>query len=196
MIKTCYLMRHGQTIFNKKKRIQGAVDSPLTELGIAQAKNTKKNYFDKNGIAFDHAYCSTQERASDTLELITDLPYTRLKGLKEMDFGILDGEPEYLNPPVSEYDYYFKNLGGESRPEVRKRMNETITQIMNKPDHDSVLIVSHGAALAAFHYVWKEHSDLVKKSRFYNCCVLKFEYDTDTGIFKWTDLFNEDYTGE
>lgn len=195
MIKTLYLMRHGQTVFNEKKRIQGSVDSPLTKLGIAQAKNTKEKYFDQKGITFDHAYCSTQERASDTLELITDLEYKRLKGLKEMNFGILDGEPEYLNPPVSEYDYYFKNLGGESRPEVRKRMNETITDIMKQPDHESVLIVSHGAAIAAFHYVWKDYSNLIKKSRFYNGCVLKFEYDTETGIFKWVDLFNEDYKG-
>ena len=32
-----------------------------------------KKYFSENGIIFDHAYSSTQERASDTLELVTDL---------------------------------------------------------------------------------------------------------------------------
>lgn len=37
MQKTFYLMRHGQTLFNVQGRIQGACDSPLTELGIAQA---------------------------------------------------------------------------------------------------------------------------------------------------------------
>jgi len=38
MIKTFYLMRHGQTLFNLMEKIQGASDSPLTELGIEQAK--------------------------------------------------------------------------------------------------------------------------------------------------------------
>nr|MEA2799832.1 hypothetical protein [Phenylobacterium sp.] len=33
-----YLVRHGQTEFNRERRIQGHVDSPLTELGVRQAK--------------------------------------------------------------------------------------------------------------------------------------------------------------
>lgn len=38
-----------------------------------------------NGISFDRAYCSTQERASDTLEIIAgpEMEYDRLKELKE-----------------------------------------------------------------------------------------------------------------
>ncbi len=38
MKKTLYLMRHGQTLFNLQHKIQGWCDSPLTELGIKQAK--------------------------------------------------------------------------------------------------------------------------------------------------------------
>lgn len=38
MKKTLYLMRHGQTLFNARKKIQGWCDAPLTELGIKQAK--------------------------------------------------------------------------------------------------------------------------------------------------------------
>src|SRR5206468_11831561 len=33
-----YLVRHGQTEFNRERRIQGHVDSPLTELGVRQAR--------------------------------------------------------------------------------------------------------------------------------------------------------------
>ncbi len=38
MKKTLYLMRHGQTLFNLRRKIQGSCDSPLTELGREQAK--------------------------------------------------------------------------------------------------------------------------------------------------------------
>ena len=38
MKKIFYLMRHGQTLFNVRRKIQGACDSPLTEQGIEQAK--------------------------------------------------------------------------------------------------------------------------------------------------------------
>ena len=79
-MKHLYMMRHGQTLFNVRKRIQGSCDSPLTELGIKQAEAARELIKD---IAFDHYYSSTAERASDTLEIVTEgqVPYTRVKGL-------------------------------------------------------------------------------------------------------------------
>lgn len=85
MKKRLYLMRHGQTLFNVQHKIQGWCDSPLTELG-RKAKKAKE-YFEKEHITFDHVYSSTSERCSDTLEIITDMKYIRLKGLKEMFYG-------------------------------------------------------------------------------------------------------------
>lgn len=38
MSKTLYLMRHGQTMFNLRGKVQGASNSPLTSLGTSQAK--------------------------------------------------------------------------------------------------------------------------------------------------------------
>lgn len=43
MSKTLYLMRHGQTMFNLRGKVQGASDSPLTSLGISQAKQNLVN---------------------------------------------------------------------------------------------------------------------------------------------------------
>ena len=43
-MKTVYLMRHGQTLFNQLHKIQEWCDAPLTELGIKQAQ-IAKNYF-------------------------------------------------------------------------------------------------------------------------------------------------------
>ena len=57
MKKTLYLMRHGQTLFNLRKKIQGSCDSPLTDEGIRQAKIAGK-YFADNGIYFNLAYSS------------------------------------------------------------------------------------------------------------------------------------------
>ena len=60
MVKTFYLMRHGQTRFNVQGRIQGACDSPLTDEGIEQAKAARR-YFEQEGISFTRVYSSTQE---------------------------------------------------------------------------------------------------------------------------------------
>ena len=95
MKKRLYLMRHGETMFNEQKRIQGWCDSPLTELGKRQAQAAGR-YFKEQGIVFDHAYSSTSERCCDTLELVTDMAYTRLKGLKEVFYGQLEAESERL----------------------------------------------------------------------------------------------------
>ena len=53
-----YLVRHGQTWFNKGHRMQGSCDSALTPLGIKQAEAVR-DYFQDQGINFARAYCST-----------------------------------------------------------------------------------------------------------------------------------------
>jgi len=69
MKKTLYLMRHGETLFNQQKKIQGWCDSPLTPNGQQQALIAKQ-YFDENEIVFKEAYSSTSERACDRLILV------------------------------------------------------------------------------------------------------------------------------
>ena len=159
-----------------------------TTLGIKQAQMAKE-YF--TNITFDHAYASTSERASDTLEIITDMPYTRLKGLKEWNFGAFEGKDECLNPKLP-YGDFFKQFGGEGELELRERMNKTLTEIMSKDDHQVVLAVSHGAACAQFYRAWEEHAKVKKTERFYNCCIQKYEYED--GIFTLVEIFNRNIT--
>lgn len=186
-----YLMRHGQTLFNQLKKIQGACDSPLTDLGIEQAKNAKES-FSKRGITFNAAYSSTQERASDTLEIITDMPYQRLKGLKEWHFGKFEGESEVLNPPRSRpdqrsYEDYFVAYGGEGYLTVRNRITQTLNEIMENSEDEHVLAVSHGGAIYQFilgFIPWEEIQHLLP---FANCQIFVFEFEN--GKFELVDTF-------
>ena len=43
-------------------------------------------------IQFDDAYALTSERASDTLEILTDIPYKHVKALREWLFGSYEGK--------------------------------------------------------------------------------------------------------
>lgn len=180
MTKTLYLMRHGQTLFNQLHRIQGACDSPLTPQGIADAKRVGQ-YFQHHHLTFDHAYCSTQERASDTLELVTSQPYERLKGIKEWGFGVFEGESEVLNPqpdPVSQtHGDFFLQYGGENDQQVEARMVKTLTAIMERPDHQQVLAVSHAGACYMFLRHWLGMTEIQARGiALENCAVLKFSY--------------------
>ena len=110
-----YLMWHGETLFNTLNRIQGWCDSPLTEKGQDQARQVRA-YFEKHDMTFDQYYCTTTERTSDTIELATgQTDYQRVKGLKEMHFGIFEGQPEYLHLG----DHYAQFGGEKSRSVCR-----------------------------------------------------------------------------
>ena len=189
MIKKLALMRHGQTLFNLRGKFQGVVDSPLTALGIQQAE-TVKPFLDNLPFQFDHAYSSSSERACDTLEIVTNLPYTRLKGLKEWNFGILEGEPEYLHPPFDQYDEYFSTHDGEGRMEVFNRINSTLCSIMEKEDHCNVIAASHGLAMREFVTYWTKDNPSLVPSRFANCIIFIFDYDTETKTFTLIDVHN------
>ena len=185
MKKTLYLMRHGQTLFNLQHKIQGWCDAPLTPLGIKQAQMAKE-YF--TNITLDHAYASTSERASDTLEIITDMPYTRLKGLKERNFGMFEGESEDLNPNFDDfgYDDLFPHYGGERREDVQKRLKETLTDVMDKEDHQTVLALSHAGACMCFLSTVIDPGEVLKSGGLTNCCILHFTFENDT--FKFVEI--------
>ncbi|CDR82550.1 histidine phosphatase family protein [Lactobacillus delbrueckii subsp. lactis] len=188
MEKILYLMRHGQTLFNLEHKIQGWCDSPLTELGINQAKIAGR-YFTDNKLKLDHCYSSTSERACDTLELVTGgkLPYTRLKGIKEWNFGCFEAMDDFLNPPLP-YDDFFVKYGGESQDGVSERMAKTLSQVMEQEDHHFVLAVSHGGAMACFLRYYKQTLPHGIK----NCTILRLKYED--GQFTLLDYFEPDFS--
>lgn len=189
-MKSIYLIRHGQTLFNKQKKIQGFSDSPLTELGIQQAAIAGNHVLDL-GLKFDDAYSSTSERASDTLELIADVPYKRIKGLREWNFGDLEAEGEHLNPPLP-YRDFFVQFGGEDEFDFQHRINTTITELTKESNGENILMVSHGAAIAQFYRYWLEHSDIRRKGRIQNCSIFHYHFKDD--IFILQEIIEHDFS--
>ena len=192
-----YLMRHGQTLFNVLKRKQGWCDSPLTELGIEQARGAGR-WFAEHGVTFDHAYSSTSERAVDTLELVlaesgqSRLAYERAKGLKEWNFGSFEGLTEDVNPPLPYGDFYVP-FGGEGEMAFRARLVETITELMQRPGHDSVLMTSHGAAVAQFLRAQGPEAEQRLRGdgrRIGNCGITVYDFDPAIAHFEALELIN------
>ena len=185
-------MRHGQTLFNKRHLIQGWCDSPLTDFGIYQAQIAGQ-YFREQGIRFDTAFSSTSERACDTLEIVTDgkMPYERIKGLKEWNFGVFEGESEELNPSIP-YENFFVYYGGESQLELQDRINYTISSLIKETEGDTVLIVSHGGSIRNFARVWEQYEQTTIENRMTNCCILKFTYSND--IFYLEEVIHHDFS--
>lgn len=187
-----YLVRHGQTFFNLKHRVQGWCDSILTEEGINQAIALGKGLSD---IEFVAAYSSTSERAVDTANYILGerkIDLTPLKGLKEMNFGSLEGEYEddVLAKDGSSHDQGFVALGGESIPLTQKRMLNTLNEIIAQHPEGNVLIVSHGGAimcalLAIFNMKVQQFRN--GGNHIGNCSVSVIEYDGKYNLEKIAD---------
>ena len=145
-----YLVRHGQTELNVQNILQGGHDSPLTARGREQALATRAA-FEVRGIFFDHAYSSPLGRARYTAELIVgeDLPIELVDDLREWRLGSLEGTSNRDMPPQPWGDYPVA-FGGELEGELRARMVGALSRIMARPQHDRVLVVSHGSACQVF----------------------------------------------
>lgn len=154
-----YMVRHGQTEFNKEKRIQGgSVDSPLTAEGIAGAKKLGQALSD---ISFNHVYTSPQKRAIDTAQYILDNNHHTVSSiqtdnrLKEISFGPFDGakisefeEAGYYEVFREHPDCYDKHPVGETYHAVTERMSAALADIVASADEDDhILIVAHSISL-------------------------------------------------
>jgi probable phosphoglycerate mutase len=186
MTRSLYLMRHGQTVFNTKKRVQGWVDSPLTELGIEQAREAGR-IMRERGLEFDHFLSSTSERASETLETVmVELygevrPYERLKGLKESYFGRYENAPAALvDPAIAKDEDFFVPFDAEPYDQVRDRMTDALAYVMSRDGYESVLAVAHRRCSRAFLQGVIGGDD--PEADLPNCCVARIDFDKDTGF--------------
>src|SRR5258708_5283691 len=92
---TLLLIRHGETQWNLEKRIQGRLDSPLTEHGIAQAKAISRAICELPDMAAAEIVSSQLGRARRTAEIIcAQRPVTMIRlddRLREVSLGSWDG---------------------------------------------------------------------------------------------------------
>lgn len=91
---TIYVARHGKTLLNSYVRVQGWIDSPLTEEGRDVAKYLGAGL---EGIPFDRFYASDLGRQKETIQIIKEqigqenAPLYEEKGLREAFFGRFEG---------------------------------------------------------------------------------------------------------
>jgi probable phosphoglycerate mutase len=157
--KKIYLIRHGETEFNKKGLVQGSgIDSNLNPLGHAQAQAFFAHY---EHLRFDKIYVSGLKRTQQSVQPFIDRggAFERLPGLNELSWGIKEGKP--LQADDNMQHYYMleawregmldvKVEGGESPLEVQARQRVALAHIMAQTHEELILICMHGRALRIF----------------------------------------------
>jgi muramoyltetrapeptide carboxypeptidase LdcA involved in peptidoglycan recycling len=88
-----FLIRHGQTDWNIKGKIQGSCDIKLNVTGIKQAEELSNKILE-NKYKFSKIYSSPQRRAVKTAEILSkaaNVEYISIEGLEEINLGEWEG---------------------------------------------------------------------------------------------------------
>lgn len=153
---TIYLIRHGETDWNREQRYQGQQDIPLNSKGIKQAQLMAESL---NGHHFSALYSSDLIRAYQTaLEIAKNvkLSITTHPALREINQGEWEGKfikdvlasNEAEVRAVYQNPYTARKPGGESIAEVAERMYAYLDHLAEKHDEQTIIVVSHGLAIA------------------------------------------------
>lgn len=184
-----YLVRHGETEWNRLKKFQGQLNSDLTDIGIEQAKALGK-YLEKENIDFDFVYSSPQERAYDTAKLIKeDFQIITDSRLMEMAFGKWEGmDVELIKEESAENFHNFFNSSdkydhrpheAESFESLEARIRLFLDEIKEKYKGKNVLVVSHGVTLKVFVKIIKNQNlkEFSESGGIFNTSLSLISYD-------------------
>ena len=166
-----YLIRHGETVWNRASRLQGHKDTPLTMKGVKQAQSLG---FALKGVLKNKTpgffYSSPIGRAKQTAAIISDIidfDIERIEykpSLKEITFGDWDGLN--MQEILAQYKTSWEKRktdkwntsppNGESFQEAKKRVTHLLDEIANQQD---VVIVAHGSLNKIIRGCWRNLSE-------------------------------------
>lgn len=201
-----FLIRHGETDWNRQDRWLGQTDTPLNNQGLAQAHRTAERLAAEPITAI---YSSDLIRAAQTAKIIANRfgrTVSLLKELRELDFGEWEGKSaeeigqlfpqEYALSQTPSWE--FRPRGGESRRELYARVTSKVEEILAQHVNETIAIVTHGGPCRMLiEYILSSY----REDPSYICTFRAFEFDNcgvtvlsrdDDGRFKIISL-NETY---
>lgn len=162
-------IRHGETDWNRIKRIQGHIDIPLAASGFAQAGQLAQRLLQESqtGARLDAVYSSDLQRARQTAKPFADALGLSLKlneGLRERWYGDFQGydSAEILARFPAEHavwqshDPDFTPPGGESQREFSRRVLNAIEPIVAAHPGGRIACVAHGGVLDCIYRFARE----------------------------------------
>lgn len=169
-----YVVRHGESEWNKIGRIAGRIDVSLDEKGIEQAKATAQKF--KN-INFDVVISSPLKRTLQTAKILTSKPVQIDDRIIERDNGILEGMFKSEIPIDVDFNSDSANYGIENITDFRHRIYDFWSDILKKYAGKNVLVVTHaGITIYTRCFFEGEPQDNDYEAlKLQNCEILTFE---------------------
>lgn len=172
-----YLVRHGQTDWNRQKRFQSRTDVPLNETGLGQARAMREE-FAKRGLEFSLARCSPLGRAQITAQIILEGSATELVVeplFIELEFGGFEGEFEadLKERYGADFDIWRESqytltppAGGENIIDGAERVRPALEKIIPSAVDGNVLLVAHQAVNMAIKVAISGKTDVASAATY------------------------------
>ncbi|KVT17990.1 histidine phosphatase family protein [Burkholderia ubonensis] len=204
-------IRHGETAWNRIKRIQGHIDIPLADSGLAQAQRLAARLAreTRDGARVDAIYSSDLMRAQQTAQPAADalgLPLVLRAGLRERAYGIFQGhdstEIEARFPDAyaawQTRDPGFEPEGGESQRAFYHRVLHALEPIVAAHPGGRIACVAHGGVLDCV-YRFANGLDLAapRNYQLLNTSINVVDYvDGRANVVQWADVSHLDETSD
>ena len=183
-----FFIRHGQTDWNVKGKIQGSCDIELNDTGIIQAEELSNKVLE-NKYKFSKIYSSPQRRAVRTAEILsraTNVEYISIEGLEEINLGEWEGLSwaEVKEKYPIEYEKWYANRRyakppkGESYQDMVQRVLTSIHKIVNE-NCDNAVIVTHSAVIMCIQcYLTNTPFEKMTKFKTNNTSITEIDGDS------------------
>jgi len=186
------LARHGETLFNVEGRWQGQADSPLTERGLAQARELGRALSTE---AIAAVYSSDLGRAMQTaqdvavLHGLTVSPDVRLReietgGFTRKNWAEIDAEYPGQREIWAKAPASLRMPGGETLLEAQTRALAFVAEVMPRHVDQTIVVISHGGIGQAIliNAMGGTVDDLWLTERVDNCQISRLEWTPADGL--------------
>ncbi|SHI02476.1 uncharacterized phosphatase [Sporobacter termitidis DSM 10068] len=189
---TFYLIRHGETDWNRQNRLQGIEDIELNETGIRQSAECARAL---RGVKAGRILSSPLKRAVKTAEIISEYtggpPVIVEEGLTERDFGRLSG----ITLPEREA---LLASGEDPGMEPFDVLTDRLLRVLNAykacGGAENILLVSHGASINALLSVLSGGELGTGQTVLKNVCISKLRCAGDSFAVEFYNLTPEEFT--
>ncbi len=196
-------IRHGETPWNRIKRIQGHIDIPLADTGLEQAQRLAERFVReaRDGARLDAIYSSDLLRARQTAQPVADalgLPLALREGLRERAYGVFQGhdsaEVEARFPDAyaawQTRDPGFEPEGGESQRAFYHRVLHAIEPIVAAHPGGRIACVAHGGVLdCVYRFANGLALDAPRNYALLNTSINTVDFDAGrASVVRWADI--------
>ena len=193
------IIRHGETVWNVEGKKQGQLDSPLTALGIKQAKALAQRLTEES---FTALYASNLGRAYTTAEYIaarTNHKISPEQRLRERNFGIFQGltDEQIKNKYSAEYHSHLADTvnyvipEGESLRQFYERNTACLENLTARHAGEIIAVVTHGGIIDGwFRYIFDLPLETVRRAKLWNASINCIVHEDAGGwtLHTWGDV--------